>query len=265
MLTQTAFSAKITTEAQLEYNRGVDFYKLGQYDRAITAFRQAINLSPDYVDAYYNLGLVLEYLQQYDEALTVFKQIIVRKPDDYEAVYKAALISTKMGELEKARNYLMIIPKSSPQYFLAEELAEQYNLGLTPTSSAAIEPSGVHKTSGLYEHLLGPTGITMDKLGNVYIACFSDNSIMKITPSGERMVFAKSKLINGPIGLAIDASGNIYVANYGNNNVLKISKFGAITVQIANLQKPYGVYIDGNMLFISCQGSNSVLRYKLVN
>ena len=78
------------TEAKLEYNQGIDFYKIGQYDRAMASFRQAINIDPNYIDAYYNLGSILEYLKQDEAALAVFKQIIVRKPDDYESVYKAA-------------------------------------------------------------------------------------------------------------------------------------------------------------------------------
>ena len=81
------------TEAKLEYNMGVDFYKVGQYDRAMASFRQAINIDPNYIDAYYNLGSILEYLHQDEAALAVFKQIIVRKPDDYEFVYKSAKLS----------------------------------------------------------------------------------------------------------------------------------------------------------------------------
>ena len=63
--------------------------------------------------------------------------------------------------------------------------------------------------------------------------------------------------------MASDNKGNIYVSNYNNNNVLKISPTGFLTVQIANVQKPYGVHVAGDLLFVSSQGSNSVLRYKL--
>ena len=63
----------LNTDAMLQYNQGIDAYKIGQYDQAITAFRAAIDLEPNYIDAYYNLGSVLEYLGQYDAALSVFK------------------------------------------------------------------------------------------------------------------------------------------------------------------------------------------------
>src|SRR5574344_163924 len=95
----------VNVDAVLQYNQGVDFYKIGQYDKALTAFRKAISLDPDYIDAYYNLGSVLEYMQQYDAALVVFKQIIVRRPQDYESIYKAAWLSTQLGNYAKAKEY----------------------------------------------------------------------------------------------------------------------------------------------------------------
>ena len=46
-------------------------------------------------------------------------------------------------------------------------------------------------------------------------------------------------------------------------DVVKISPAGAISIQISNVQKPYGLHVADGMLFVSSQGSNSVLRYKL--
>ena len=110
---------------------------------------------------------------------------------------------------------------------------------------------------------MSPTGITTDSDGNIYVATFSDNSIIKITPDGKRQVFIKSPKIDGPISLASDSLGNIYVSNYNANNVLKITTQGIIEVLVEKLDKPYGLHVEGNMLFITCQGSNSVLRQKI--
>ena len=115
----------------------------------------------------------------------------------------------------------------------------------------------------MYENVLSPTGVTTDKFGNVYVATFTDNSIIKITPDGKRQVFLKSSLISGPISLASDSVGNIYVSNYNANNVLKISPQGAASIFVSRVDKPYGLHVEGNMLFITCQGSNSVLRQKI--
>ena len=87
--------------------------------------------------------------------------------------------------------------------------------------------------------------------------------IYKITPDRKRIVYVKDAKINGPIGMVSDDNGNIYVSNYNSNNVVKITPNGVISVLISNVQKPYGVHINGDLLFVSSQGSNSVLRYKL--
>ena len=83
-------AVEVPMDAKLDYNQGIDFYKLGMYERAMESFRSAIRTFPDYIDAYYNLGTVLEYLKNYSEAITVFKQIYLRNPNDYEVVYKLA-------------------------------------------------------------------------------------------------------------------------------------------------------------------------------
>ncbi len=250
-----------STEAMLQYNQGIDLYKIGQYDQAIEAFRTAIRLDPNYIDAYYNLGSVLEYLQQYDEALPVFKQIIVRKPEDYDAVYKAAWLSCKLGEPQKARTYLSIIPANSPRAKDAHLLLLQLPVS-TPAISAPPKIK-LSQSSGIYESIAAPTGIVSDNNGNLFIAEFNNNSIIKITPQGEKIVFIKNPAISGPIGLAMDKSGNMYIANYNKDNILKISSSGEVSALISNVKKPYCLHIADNMLFISCQGSDSVLRYKL--
>lgn len=255
------------TEAKLEYNQGVDFYKVGQYDRAMACFRNAIDLDPNYIDAYYNLGSILEYLKQDDAALTVFKQIMVRKPDDYDSVYKAASLCYKLHQPEKAKQYLALIPPESSAYRKAQEIAANLNTDLQTIKQQQTgvqnNENKITQSNGMYDNIISPTGLTTDKAGNLYVAGFSDNSIIKITPDGKRIVFLKDSRLNGPIGMVSDNNGNIYIANYNNNNVLKVTNTGALTILISGVQKPYGLHLNGNLLFISCQGTNSILRYKL--
>lgn len=260
----TVRAAEVNTDAMLQYNQGIDYYKIGKYDEAIGAFRTAIRLDPNYIDAYYNLGSVLEYLQQYDAALPVFKQIIVRKPDDYDSVYKAAWLSYKLGEFQKAKTYLGIIPQTSARAQDAQALAGQLNIVLSPQKTTdPKQKSALSQTNGIYQNISAPTGITTDSEGNVYVAEFNNNNIIKITPDDKKIVCVKDSKISGPIGLTFDKSKNMYIANYNKDNVLKVSDFGEVSVLISNVKKPYYLYVDGNVLFVSCQGSDSVLRYKL--
>ena len=257
------YAAEIPIDAKLDYNQGIDFYKLGMYERAIESFRSAIRTYPDYIDAYYNLATILEYLKQYAEALNIYKQVYLRNPNDYEVIYKLASMSSKIEDYTKAAEYLRLIPQSSSYYARGQELAESIKISTTLPTPQSNAPSKIATQSGIYENILSPTGITTDNPGTVYVATFSDNSILKITPDGKRQVFLKSTLISGPISLASDKIGNIYVSNYNTNNVLKITPQGVATILVSKIDKPYGLHVEGNMLFITCQGSNSILRQKL--
>ena len=252
-------------EAKLEYNKGVDLYKIGQYDKSMAAFRRAIDLNPDYIDAYYNLGSILTYLGQDDAALTVFRQIIVRKPEDYESVLKAAELSYKLGQTDKAKTYLALIPQGSYVNTKAQELAHKLNTDLQTIKSEqkVSEKPSQPTTNGVYENIASPTGMTTDKNGNLYVAGYSDNIIYKITPSGDRIVFLKDRHLNGPIGLISDDNNSIYIANYNANNVLKVDKTGVVTVLLSGVTKPYGLHILNGVLFVSSQGDNAIVRYKL--
>lgn len=260
----SVIAAEIPLDAKLDYNQGIDFYKLGMYERAIESFRAAIRTYPDYVDAYYNLGTILEYLKNYSEATTVFKQIYIRNPHDYEVVYKLANLAVENQDYTKASEYLNLIPETSNFYKKAQILAESVKVNIQNPVVESNPVSTIAKQTGIYENILSPTGITSDKAGNIYVATFSDNSIIKITPDNKRILFVKSAKIKGPISLASDEVGNIYVSNYSANNVLKITPDGHLTVLVEKLDKPYGLHVDGNMLFITCQGSNSVYRQKIV-
>ena len=87
--------------------------------------------------------------------------------------------------------------------------------------------------------------------------------IYRISSDDKPVIFVKDSRIQGPIGMVNDLQGNLYVANYNGNNVIKITPAGNITSVISNIQNPYGLHIKDGILYISSQGSNSVLRYKL--
>ena len=253
----------VPLDAKLEYNQGVDYYKLGLYDKAINSFRQAVSIYPDYIDAYYNLATILDYTNQHSEALVVLKQILLRNPNDYESVYKAAQISAKIGDVEKVKAYVNIIPPASEYYKPAQALTEKLSIKLNQEEASTNPTSNVAKTMGIYENIVSPTGITSDAMGNIYVATFTDNTILKITPQGQRIVFVRTPKLNGPISLASDTIGNIYVANYNANNIIKVDRLGNASILIDDVKKPYGLHVNNNLLFISSQGSNAVIRHKI--
>lgn len=252
----------IPADAKIEYNRALDCYKMGQYEESIAGFRTAIRLFPNYIDAYYNLGAVLDYLKQYDEALMIYEQIIVRNDKEYEALYMCAKLAAQLGDKTTAAKYISMIPKSNKFYMKAAEVLTKYDI--VPAGSYAKNPDSlVSQTSGAYPNITSPTGVTSDRFGNLYVSSFTENSIYKITPDGKKMLFYKNPQIKGPVALTSDLTGNIYVANYNANNILKISASGTCTVLTSDVFQPYGVHVNGNMLFVACQGNNCVVRIKI--
>merc|ERR1712098_657259 len=66
-------------------NRGNALRDLRQFEEALVSYNRAIQLQPDYTQAYYNRGVVLTELGQPEEVMDSYNQAIELKPDYVEA------------------------------------------------------------------------------------------------------------------------------------------------------------------------------------
>ena len=82
-------------------------------------------------------------------------------------------------------------------------------------------------------------------------------------PNGQSQLYSKSPQLGGPIGLAFDSMDNLYVANYAKNNILKINKAGQIYTFMDKITNPYYLIVKGSYMYITEQGNNTVIKYKL--
>ena len=71
--------------------------ELGNYIKAIEAYKQAIRIDPDYYTAYNNLGIAYDKLGFYNDAIEAFKQAIRINPDDAKAYCNLGLPYARLG------------------------------------------------------------------------------------------------------------------------------------------------------------------------
>ncbi|OGI20209.1 MAG: hypothetical protein A2287_03750 [Candidatus Melainabacteria bacterium RIFOXYA12_FULL_32_12] len=271
LYSNTAFA--YNSQAIQIYNDAIDMSKNGNFQDAIILFKKAIVIDPALIDAYYNLGSIYEYLGDESQALRYYEAMIEKNPNDAEVIYKAAQIHYKNKNFEKSLSYSGLISTNNPKYAESQELykkaTQEINKKKQPVSVINTRPADLSQdqinTKIVFKDLQGPTGLAKDSYGNLYIANYSANSILKISPDGKRSVVAKGTLINGPIGLVVDPDNNIYVASYLSNQIIKITPEGESSVILKGVNKPYYLYIDkAGMLYVSEQGSNTVVRIKVI-
>ena len=255
-----------STEGAMYYNEGLDQYSRGEYGKAIQSFKSAVAKDPDFIDAYYNMGALFEYLKSYQSAIAAYSKINQIDPNDKETVLKLAELYYKLNNYERALFYVTKIKENDDLYSRAKNLKNQIIIA-SQRAEAKSSLTNVNTANSVNRSIVdkfsGPTGLAIDSRGILYVASYTDNSIYKIMPNGQSQLYSKSPLLGGPIGLAFDSMDNLYVANYAKNNILKINKAGQVYTFMNNITNPYYLIIKGNNMYITEQGNNTVVRYKL--
>ncbi|WP_091152189.1 T9SS type B sorting domain-containing protein [Mucilaginibacter pineti] len=113
---------------------------------------------------------------------------------------------------------------------------------ITPTGTVkTITGFGYVDAAGNSVNLSSPSGLTVDAVGNIYVAAEGDNQIKKITPSNIVTTLAGNGSIGSddgvglaayfhqPLDVTVDADGNVFVADIDNNAIRKITPGGVVT------------------------------------
>ncbi|MBR1617157.1 tetratricopeptide repeat protein, partial [bacterium] len=189
-------------DAAIFYNEAIDCYSQNEVEKSIDLFKKAVELDPDFYEAYYNLSQILMSLERNDEAIVALKQIVRLRPDDYESYYNLGRLQYKKGYLASAHEYLNKIDISAPQYESAKIVLDkiekrQFELDLErKIKERRISYNSQGQTLGdnLVE-IKAPSGIAVDSKGNIYSASFSENAIYKISTLGKKTLLSKSEII----------------------------------------------------------------------
>jgi sugar lactone lactonase YvrE len=94
--------------------------------------------------------------------------------------------------------------------------------------------------------LSNPTGLAVDRAGNIFIVDTVNNRVVEVPTGGGAQITVASGL-NGPYGgVAVDQTGDVFIADTRNNQVLEFPAGGGaqITVPANGLSNPFGVAVD---------------------
>jgi streptogramin lyase len=120
--------------------------------------------------------------------------------------------------------------------------------GAVSTLAGSAGISGMNDGTGIYALFNQPVGVTVDGIGNVFVADTVNCTIRKVASSGAVTTQAgtagiaglgdgagSSALFNQPRGITVDSTGNLYVADTGNATIRRIAADGTVTTSSMTL------------------------------
>ena len=135
-----ALTSPNTLRARLGYyNRGVTYYKRGNYDRAIVDFERVLEIQPKYPFAFYFRGLAYARKGEYEKAVPDFNHAVANSngmPLMARALYNRGVAHEKLGDFVQAsQDYddaLKLNPKDPSSRLARATLATHLRLMASP-------------------------------------------------------------------------------------------------------------------------------------
>ncbi len=110
----TSFTSGTDTVVDERMKEATDLIDAGQYDEAIAALQDLLQIDPDNYRVHGTLGIAYYRAERYEEAADAFNRVVQLAPDDPEAYYYLGLINTQQGNATEAyhafRTYLELRP-----------------------------------------------------------------------------------------------------------------------------------------------------------
>jgi len=146
--------------------------------------------------------------------------------------------------------------------------------GTVTTLAGSAGSTGANDGTGTAARFGEPSGIAVDRSGNVFVADASNHIIRQISPEGAVSTFAgiaqsfgsadgpgASATFYYPMGVAVDKSDNVFVVEFGNSAIRRISPLGIVSTfagksgwpgsadglaSAARFNEPRGIAVDNS-------------------
>ncbi|MDD5773235.1 MAG: tetratricopeptide repeat protein [bacterium] len=91
--------------AEVYFCNGVESFNTKNYEKAIEAFRKAIEISPEHHQAYYNLGVIYYYTGDMKRAQDFWKKALDYDPKNPKVFLNLGILAYKNGKIEEAVSF----------------------------------------------------------------------------------------------------------------------------------------------------------------
>lgn len=106
------------------FERGNDLMNENKKEEAITAFRKALSIQPDFLPATFNIAVALGDLGRFEEAETLLQVVIDKDASVIEAYDSLAYVCYKKGDIIAAKQHYLTILKLVPDNLKAKNSLE---------------------------------------------------------------------------------------------------------------------------------------------
>jgi tetratricopeptide (TPR) repeat protein len=117
-------------------NTAIQAQQGGNYQLAITEYRELLKLRPDNVEAKVNLGAALAHVGQFDEAIAMYQSVLPSLKDKNPVLLNLGLAYYKKGDLANAREQFAALHQAAPNNVQAAILLADTEIKLGDAESA---------------------------------------------------------------------------------------------------------------------------------
>lgn len=188
-------------------NRGLSFYEMGQFGKAIEDYNSAIDLDPSYLHAYNNRGLAFSRVGQFDRAIADYDKAIALNSAHYEVYVNRGLAFDETGQLDKAiADYDKAITLNPSDYYVFNFRGIAFDKVGQLDKAIADYNKAVELNPAFYEAYKN-RGAAYAKAGQFEKAIADDDRTIALNPTdydiyeSEGVLYGKSGLYNKAIEL----------------------------------------------------------------
>ncbi len=134
-----------TALAQRYWERGIQYGKLGHYDKAVSDYTSAIEINPQLISAYIDRAVGYARLEKYNEAYADLNTVLQIQPNNLRAYNTRGTLNFLVGKYQNAaadfKSYLQLNPKDIYRMlwlFLSEKYHNRDAVSDVPRFSANV-------------------------------------------------------------------------------------------------------------------------------